>query len=113
MRSIRSRYSSTTSTGETARSRMSRACSSAGRKAVDTCLARPRRGVASEQPGEGRVLTELGGPSRCDRRGVLEPFLRDALRRACGVVLGADSDLERTEELLALRDRLRVRDQVP
>ena len=84
-----------------------------------------RRGVA-RQRAEARVVVrvrldairedvepiKLGSAPGGNRRHLLESLLRDPLRRARGVVLGAHVDLERAEELLALRDRLRMGDHL-
>src|SRR6266508_5236201 len=84
-----------------------------------------RRRVARER-AEARVVVrvgldplrqhlesvQLGSAPGCDGGGALEPILRDALRRSGGVVLRAHGHVERAEELLALRDRLWMRDNL-
>ena len=69
-------------------------------------------GVGLDPLREHLEPVELSRARGRDRRDALEPLLRDLLRRARGVVLRANGHLERAEELLALRDRLRVRDHL-
>jgi hypothetical protein len=68
--------------------------------------------VGLDALGEDVQPVQLGRPPRRDRGRPLKLPVGDLLGRAGRVVLGAHGDLERAQELLALRDRLRVRDHL-